>query len=112
MSELHGLQLRAADFEVAGAKVAAVSVDSVDQNRGVAERLGLTFPVLSDPGFVAIDAFGLRHAGGNPFPEPPATGDVSRPAVYVISDGAIRWRELTHNYRVRVDPDDVLAVLR
>ena len=112
MSELHGLQLRASDFEAAGAKLVAVSVDSVELNRGVIEKLGLTFPVLSDPGFVAVDAFGLRHVGGNPFPEPPSTGDISRPAVYVIDDGAIRWRDLTDSYRVRVDPDDVLAALR
>jgi len=112
MSELHGLQLRATDFEAAGAKLVAVSVDSVEQNRGVVEKLGLTFPVLSDPGLVAVDAFGLRHSGGNPFPEPPTTGDIARPAIYVIENSAIRWRDLTDSYRVRVDPDDVLAALR
>jgi peroxiredoxin len=111
MSELHGLQLRATDFEAADAKLVAVSVDSVEQNRGVVEKLGLTFPLLSDPGFVAVDAFGLRHVGGNPMAEPPATGDIARPAIYVISDGAIRWRYLTDSYRVRADPDDVLAAL-
>ncbi|MGH7289596.1 MAG: peroxiredoxin family protein [Myxococcota bacterium] len=112
MSELHGLQLRATDFEAAGAKLVAVSVDSVEQNRGVIEKLGLSFPLLSDPGFVAVDAFGLRHAGGNPFPEPPATTDIARPAIYVISGGTIRWRHLTDSYRVRANPDDVLAALR
>jgi peroxiredoxin len=112
MSELHGLQLRASDFAAAGAKLAAVSVDSVELNRGVVEKIGLTFPVLSDPGRVAIDAFGLRHAGGNPLAEAPAEADVARPAVYVIEDGSIRWRDLTDSYRVRVDPDDVLDALR
>jgi peroxiredoxin len=112
MSELHGLQLRASDFEAAGAKLVAVSVDSVELNRGVAERIGLTFPVLSDPALVAVDAFGLRHANGNPFPEPGGSADISRPAVYVIEGGVIRWRDLTDSYRVRVDPDDVLAALR
>jgi len=112
MSELHGLQLRATDFEAAGAKLVAVSVDSVELNRGVVEKIGLTFPVLSDPELVAIDAFGLRHAKGNPFAEPPLSGDVARPAVYVIDGGVIRWRDLTESYRVRVDPDDVLAALR
>jgi hypothetical protein len=32
--------------------------------------------------------------------------------VYVIEGGVIRWRDLTDSYRVRVDPDDVLAALR
>jgi len=112
MSELHGLQLRASDFEAAGAKLVAVSVDPVEENRGVVEKLGLGFPVLSDPDLVAIDAFGLRHRGGNPFPEPGMTGDISRPAIYVIENGTIRWRELTDSYRVRVDPARVLAALR
>jgi peroxiredoxin len=106
------LQLRASDFQAAGAKLVAVSVDSVEQNRGVVERLGLTFSLLSDPGLVAVDAFGLRHVGGNPFPEPPATGDIARPAIYLIENGAIRWRYLTDSYRVRADPDDVLTALR
>jgi peroxiredoxin len=112
MSELHGLQLRAADFQAAGAKLVAVSVDSVELNRGVVEKLGLSFPVLSDPELVAIDAFGLRHRGGNPMPDPGTSGDIARPAVYVIENGTIRWRDLTDSYRIRVDPDDVLAALR
>jgi peroxiredoxin len=112
MSELHGLQLRASDFQAAGAKLVAVSVDSVERNRGVVEKLGLTFPVLSDPGLAAVDAFGLRHRGGNPFPLEGDSADISRPAVYVIDGGAIRWRGLTDSYRVRMDPDEILAALR
>lgn len=112
MSELRGLQLRASDFERAGAKLVAISVDSVELNRGVVERLGLAFPVLSDPQLVAVDAFGLRHRGGNPLAEPPATGDIARPATYVIFGSTIRWRDLTANYRIRVDPDRVIEALR
>ena len=112
MSELQGLQLRASEFEQAGAKLYALSVDSVELNRGVRERLGLSFPILSDPQLAAIDAFGLRHKGGSPFAEPPLSPDISRPAIYVIEDGTVRWRDLTDSYRVRVSPDAVLAALR
>lgn len=112
MSELRGLQLRASDFESAGAKLVAISVDSVELNRGVVEKLGLGFPVLSDPELVAIDAFGLRHRGGYPLAEPPATGDIARPATYVIEGSTIRWRDLTENYRVRVDPTRVIEAIR
>ncbi len=111
MSELRGLQLRASDFQAAGAKLVAVSVDGVEQNRAVVEKLGLTFPVLSDPDLAAIDAFGLRHRGGNPMAEPPATGDIARPATYVIESSTIRWRDLTENYRVRIDPTRVLEAI-
>ena len=111
MSELRGLQLGVSDFEAAGAKLVAISVDTVEQNRGVVQRLGLTFPLLSDPDLVAVDAFGLRHRGGYPLAEPPATGDIARPATYVIESSTIRWRDLTDNFRVRVDPTRVLEAI-
>jgi len=112
MSELHGLQLGLADIEATGAKLAAISVDTVDENRGVVERLGLSFPVLSDPELAATDAFGLRHPGANPYAVPPASGDVPRPAVYVFENGVVRWRELTDSWRIRVTPERVLTALR
>jgi peroxiredoxin len=112
MSELHGLQLGAADIGATGAKLVAISVDSVEENRGVVERVGLSFPVLSDPDLVAVDAFGLRHPGGNPTAVPPANGDIPRPAVYVLENGVVRSRELTDNWRVRVTPERVLAALQ
>ena len=48
-----------------------------------------------------IDAWGLRHEGGNPF-----GGDISRPAVFVLDeDGRILWRAFTENWRVRPTPE-------
>jgi len=111
MSELHGLQLRESEIEASGVKMAAICVDSVQQNREVAERLGLGFPILSDPALVAIDAFGLRHAGGNPFESGPAA-DIAHPATYLFENGVVRWRDLTNNYRVRTDPERVLDAIR
>jgi peroxiredoxin len=110
MSELHGLQLREKEIEASGAKLVAVCVDPPERNREVAERLSLGFPILSDPGLVAIDAFGLRHAGGNPF-ESGAAADIAHPATYLIEGGVVRWRDLTNNYRVRTDPQRVLDAL-
>jgi peroxiredoxin len=55
---------------------------------------------------VAIDAFGVRHAGGG------IEGDIARPAVFLIDrEGRIVWRELTENWRVRVRPETVLEHL-
>lgn len=112
MSELHGLQLGLAPIEATGAKLAAISVDTVEENRGVVERVGLSYPVLSDPELVAVDAFGLRHPGANPYAVPPASGDVPRPAVYVLENGVVRSRELTDSWRVRVTPQRVVDALR
>ena len=108
MTELHGLQLRETEVAARGAKLVAVCVDSVQQNREVAERLGLGFPILSDPDLVAIDAFGLRHRGGDPFRSARPDGDIAHPATYVFQDGTVRWRDLTDNYRIRTNPQRVL----
>jgi peroxiredoxin len=106
MSELQGLQSRIEEFRRAGARIVAVSPESVDQNRQVTEWLGLEFPILSDPTLAATDAFGLRHAGGGPSGE-----DLPRPATFILEEGTIRWRDLTENYRIRPRPDDLLATL-
>jgi len=86
-----------------GATVQAVSVDPVDVNREVAEEHGLEFTILSDPDLRAIDAFGLRHAGGSMY-----GGDIARPATYVVRDGVVLWRALTDNWRVRLRADDLV----
>jgi peroxiredoxin len=108
MSELRGLQLSIDDFRARGSDVIAICVDSVETNREVSERLGLDFPILSDPDLAAIDAFGLRHPGGSPY----GGGDVSRPAVFVVRDGVVRWRHLTDNWRVRPRAGDLLEVVQ
>ena len=48
MSELQGLQSRIHDIRAAGADLIAISVDSVEDNRRVVEKLGLDYRVLSD----------------------------------------------------------------
>ena len=85
----------------------AISVDSVDDNERMADALGLDFPVLSDPGATAISAYGVLH------PEGGIGGrDIARPVVFLIgSDGIIRWRELTENWRIRVGPDEILGAI-
>ncbi len=76
------------------------------KNAEVAERLGLAFPILADPDLVAIDRYGLRHAGGMP------GADIARPATFVVDrNGIIRWRDLTANYRQRPHPGDVLRAI-
>lgn len=107
MSELHGLQSRINEFEDAGYQVVAVSPDSVAENQKVARRLGLDYPILSDEGLEATRALGLVHTGGGM-----DGSDVPRPATFLVSDGVIRWRDLTENWRVRIRVDDLLAEAR
>lgn len=86
----------------------AVSVDPPEMNRRLAERLGLTFPLLTDHSLEAMDRFGLRHeAGGR------AGQDIFRPAVFILDEtGRIVWRKLTDDWRVRVRPEEILKELQ
>ena len=64
-------------------------------------RLLSAMVALIDPELAAIDAYGLRHVGGNPF-----GGDISRPAVFLIDEeGRIVEKMLTENWRVRPTPE-------
>jgi peroxiredoxin len=84
-----------------------VSVDTVEQNRDLAEGLGLDYPILSDADRTAIAAWGVVHAGGGI-----GGTDIARPATFLVErDGTVSWRSLTENWRVRVRPEHVLAAL-
>jgi len=80
----------------------------VDDNRRLAEKLGLDFSLLSDSDRETIAAYGVVHAGGGM-----GGRDIARPATLVIgADGRVRWRSVTENWRVRVRPDAVIEALR
>jgi len=107
MSELQGLQLNLSEFTARNCNVVAVVVDSPGQNVTVVRDLDLGFPVLSDPALKVIDTYGLRHPGAGP-----EGRDIARPASFLIdTEGIIRWRDLTNNYRIRPHPDVILAEL-
>ena len=93
-------------FGAQAARIIAISPDSVEQNRGVVERLGLEFAILSDARGEAMDAFGLRHVAGGP-----GGTDISRPGTFIFEAGRLRWRKLTDNWRVRPRPPELLAAL-
>ncbi len=92
----------------AGAEVVAISADTPETLRKKVQSRGIEFPLLADPELAAIDAYGLRHEGADPF----SGGDIARPAVFIIGeDGQILWRHLTDNWRVRVTPETILEQL-
>jgi peroxiredoxin len=105
MSELHGLQTRITEFEKTGTRVIAVSPDTVEENRGVAEKFDLSFPILSDSDLALTKALGLVHEKG-------FNGkDIPRPGTFIIQNGAIVWRDLTDNWRVRIKAGELLEAL-
>lgn len=102
------MQRTSSALDERGVEVVAISSDPPADGARLRERLGLTFPVLSDPGLEAIDAYGVRHASGHPM----EGGDIARPAAFLVDrDGHIVWRELTDDWRVRLRPQRVLEVV-
>lgn len=105
MSELQGLQSQEKEFSKAGIRILAISADSPEDLKEKLLPKGISFPLLSDPELEAIDAYGLRHEGGNPF-----GGDIARPAVFLIDEeGRIVEKILTENWRVRPTPELILG---
>ncbi len=93
-------------FKEAGIRPVAISVDSPEQSRNLAQQQSYTFPLLSDPNTEVIQRYDLMHAGAGDNGQ-----DVARPAEFLVdSSGTVRWINLTENYWVRARPEQVLEV--
>lgn len=124
--ELHALQQALPDIRASGANLVAVSPELPDKAMDTQARHALEFEVLSDVGNRVSEAFGLTFE----LPEqlrpiytsigidiPAFNGDDSFvlpvPASYVVdSDGIIRRHFVNVDYTQRLEPDDLLQVLR
>lgn len=66
------------------------------------------FPLLSDPDFEAIDAFGVRHVGAGP-----GGRDTSRPAYFIVDrEGQIAWAHVGRTPTDRPSVETLLGQLR
>jgi peroxiredoxin len=101
---LRSFQQRLGDFDARSIRIAAISVDAADINRIHSQRMGYTFPLLSDAKAEVIRRYDLLHPGAGPH-----GADISRPAEFLIdSSGTILWMNLTDNIGVRARPEEVL----
>lgn len=124
--ELRAYQEKLDRMDRLGASFLAISPMLPDNSMALAEKHRLAFPVLSDVGNKVAAAFGLVFTVdsriqamylqrlGNDLPT--LNGDDSftlpLPATYVIDqDGVIIYAYVNADYRLRADPEDVLAVL-
>ena len=88
-----------------GIRLTAISVDPPHINRQHRQKLGLSFPILSDHARDTIRRYNLLHTGGGP-----GGSDIALPAEILIdSTGTIRWINLTQSATVRITPEKVLA---
>jgi len=101
---LRSFQRRLSDFDARGIRIVGISVDPPEINRRQSQRVGYTFPLLSDPNAEVIRRYDVLHPGAGP-----KGGDIARPAEFLIdSNGMVRWVNLTENIAVRAGPEQVL----
>jgi peroxiredoxin len=101
---LRSFQSRIDEFEKRGLRVVAISVDPPSINHNHRQKVGLTFPLLSDEKADTIRRYDLLHPKGGP-----GGADISRPAEFLVdSSGTIRWENLTESVTVRARPGQVL----
>jgi len=101
---LRSFQRRLSDFDARGIRIVGISVDPPEINRRQSQKVGYTFPLLSDPNAEVIRRYDALHPGAGP-----KGGDIARPAEFLIdSNGMVRWVNLTENIAVRAGPEQVL----
>ncbi len=102
------MEKRLAEFEAAGIRPVAISVDAPGVSRDLANKAGYTFPILSDPDAAVIRQYHLLHPAGGPDGH-----DIARPAEFLVdSSKMVRWTNFTEDIRVRARADEMLAAAR
>jgi len=104
---LRSFQQRLSEFHARGVRVVGISVDPPDINQRQSQKLGYTFPLLSDPKANVIRRYDVLHPGAGP-----KGADIARPAEFLLdSNGIVHWVNVTENIAVRTRPEQVLEVL-
>lgn len=80
----------------------AISVDPVEKSRALADSLGLSFPILSDPALEVIRRYGVADEENG----------ISWPALFlVMSNARVAWRDLSETYKIRPTVEEMLSHL-
>ena len=91
-------------FVAQGVQLAALSVDEPERSRDLRARLGLPYPLLTDPGRDVIRSWGLFN--------PKEAGGIARPATYLLGPGRrVLFRNLDE-IAARAQAAEMLAYLR
>jgi len=102
---LRSFQQHLSEFDARRIRVVGISVDPPEINRRQSQKLGYTFPLLSDPNAQVIRRYDVLHPGAGP-----KGADVARPAEFLIDPSrVVRWVNLTDNIVVRARPEQVLS---
>ena len=105
---MRGIEQSLNKFNEAGIRPVAISIDTPEESRNLAQSQGYTFPILSDRNGETIRRYDLVHAKAGIHGE-----DIARPAEFLIDSSAtVRWINLTENYWIRARPEQVLEVAK
>jgi peroxiredoxin Q/BCP len=81
--------------------VAGISVDPIENNRAMVDKLLLTFPLLSDPEGRVIKQWGVWTD---------AEGGIAKPSLFAVrQDGSIAWRYVGFDYADRPTDTELFA---
>jgi peroxiredoxin len=84
--------------------LAGISVDAVENNRAMVEKLLLPFPLLSDPEGTVIKAYGVWNDG---------EGGIARPSIFAVRrDRSIAWEYVGEDYADRPADDEMFAAFK
>lgn len=124
--ELTALENARSQFEDLGAYMMAISPQRPEQTAEMAEKQGLTYDLLSDPGNTVAQTFGIVYHLHDEMQSiydefgldlPVWNGDESFdlpvPATYVVdSESRIRMAFVDPDYTKRLDPSEIIRTLR
>jgi peroxiredoxin Q/BCP len=87
-----------------GVSLAGISVDPVENNRAMVDKLLLPFPLLSDPEGRVIKEWGVWTD---------AEGGIAKPSIFAVrKDRSIAWRYVGNDYADRPTDDELFDSLR
>jgi len=113
VAQVHEMAQRWRELEQIGVHVVLISSQNDEQTRELAERFDVNFRYCTDPGMTAARRLGLVHENGVPVGMLGYEPDTVFPTVLVLdADGRIVFSDQTDNYRVRPEPETILAALR
>jgi len=95
-------------IEATGAKVVAISYDSLEILKRFAEQRSISFLLLSDPGSQTIDAYGLRNSEA-----PKRWEGIPHPGTLIIDQqGVIRAKLFHEGYQKRHSSGEIIEAIR
>jgi peroxiredoxin len=87
---------------VKGVSLVAISVDPVDDSTRLAGKLGIGFPLLSDPKLETALAYGVAMKGD----------DIAVPSIFIVGrDRRIHYRHIGETILDRPTPDTILDAI-